>query len=71
MINLLALVLLSLFPLVLSPLTHGGLSDNNAAKVSWWYNVLLSWPTFAVVFWMNSLWGPDVAKRAQTLLHPA
>ena len=39
-------------------------------EVGFWYDVLLNWPLFAVCFWVNALWGPAVAKRAQSLLHP-
>ncbi|RSH78328.1 uncharacterized protein EHS24_002047 [Apiotrichum porosum] len=75
LINLLSLLLLSMFPLVLSPIFQSqGIADGAATRtreIGFWYNVLLSWPTFAVCFWINAIWGPDVARRAQAMLHPA
>lgn len=66
MINLISLLLLSLFPLM-SLQTQG----QGAARVGFWYNVLLNWPMFATCFAVNAFWGPAVAKRAQALMHPA
>ncbi|WOO77045.1 Telomere length regulation protein elg1 [Vanrija pseudolonga] len=80
LLNLLCLTLLSSFTLVIRPLlahssandaAHHDLLETRAAEVGLWYNVLLSWPLFAVCFWINGVWGPDVARRAQTLLHPS
>jgi etoposide-induced 2.4 mRNA len=76
LINLLSLTLLSLFPLVLSPLFARDAQhdlDTVSAKtreVRGWFNALLSWPLFAVCFWVNAIWGPGIAKRAQGMMHP-
>lgn len=76
LINLLSLTLLSLFPLVLSPLFARD-ADHDLATVAaatqevrGWFNALLSWPLFAVCFWVNAIWGPGIAKRAQGMMHP-
>lgn len=67
MINLISLLLLSLLPLMTPVLSQ----SSRAAKVGFWYNVLLNWPMFAVCFAVNALWGPGVAQRAQAVMHPA
>ncbi|CAK9785456.1 hypothetical protein CC85DRAFT_293575 [Cutaneotrichosporon oleaginosum] len=77
LINLLSLTLLSLFPLVLSPLfardAQHDLSTVTATtrEVRGWFNALLSWPLFAVCFWVNAIWGPGIARRAQGMMHPS
>ncbi|KAL1413540.1 hypothetical protein Q8F55_001314 [Vanrija albida] len=80
LLNTLSLALLSSFRLVIHPLlarssandaAHHDLLESRTAEVGLWYNVLLSWPLFAVCFWINGVWGPDVARRAQALLHPS
>ena len=72
LINLLTLVLISLVPLVLSPLTRAWDTPARgaAAKVGFWYNVFVSWPLFAACFAINAVWGPGLAKRAQAVMHP-
>ncbi|GMK59563.1 hypothetical protein CspeluHIS016_0801690 [Cutaneotrichosporon spelunceum] len=69
-INLLSLSLLSLFPLVLSPV-FAQRDAVRASEVRGWFNVFLSWPLFAICFWVNAIWGPGIAKRAQGMLHPS
>ncbi|BEJ11057.1 hypothetical protein CspHIS471_0104790 [Cutaneotrichosporon sp. HIS471] len=71
LINLLSLSLLSLFPLVLSPLFPREHDHAVAGEVRGWFNALLSWPLFAVCFWVNAIWGPGIAKRAQGMMHPS
>ncbi|ORY32496.1 etoposide-induced protein 2.4-domain-containing protein [Naematelia encephala] len=74
LINLLSLLLLSLFPLILAPLLRisprSATASDATREVGWWYNILLSWPVFVVCFWINASWGPEISKRAQTMLHP-
>jgi hypothetical protein len=62
LINLLSLLLLSLFPLILSPLMHlapksaqpiSPTIDSKTREVGMWYNLLLSWPVFMVCFYVN------------------
>lgn len=54
LINLLSLLLLSLSPLVLSPIAAANPSAQSRTKeISMWYNLLLSWPVFATCFWIN------------------
>jgi hypothetical protein len=62
LINLLSLLLLSLFPLILSPLVHlapksaqpiSPTIDSKTREVGMWYNLLLSWPVFMVCFYVN------------------
>ncbi|EKD02139.1 hypothetical protein A1Q2_03501 [Trichosporon asahii var. asahii CBS 8904] len=65
--NLISLLLLSLLPLMAPVLSQ----SSRAARVGFWYNVLLNWPMFAVCFAVNAYWGPGVAKRAQSVMHPA
>lgn len=66
-VNLISLLLLSLLPLMAPVLSQSA----RAARVGFWYNVLLNWPMFAVCFAVNAYWGPGVAKRAQAVMHPA
>lgn len=68
-VNLISLLLLSLLPLMAPVLRQS--RSARAAKVGFWYNVLLNWPMFAVCFAVNAYWGPGVARRAQAVMHPA
>ncbi|EIW70754.1 hypothetical protein TREMEDRAFT_61261 [Tremella mesenterica DSM 1558] len=78
LINLLSLLLLSLWPLIFSPIfstsTTSAISptmQDKTREISMWYNLLLSWPVFIVCFWINASWSPDITRRAHTLLHPS
>jgi hypothetical protein len=54
MINLLSLLLLSFFSIVVSPSLGPALSHSKTTQeIGMWYNLLLSWPVFAVCFWVN------------------
>jgi len=50
LINLLSLLLLSLSPLIFSPLFP---TSPRTKEIGMWYIVLLSWPVFVVCFWIN------------------
>jgi etoposide-induced 2.4 mRNA len=53
-VNLLSLLLLSLFPVFFSPIFIKSPSiKNRAHNIEVWYDVLLSWPVFVLCFWIN------------------